>query len=91
MDEARRDYPHAKPAISRWLTITEGAEWKTFEDVKQCFNAPDRAGKCVIFDIKNNVFRLIAIVDYARSIVVVKHFLKHSDYEKDRWKNECGC
>jgi mRNA interferase HigB len=89
LEEAKRVYPYAKSAISRWKTITEGAVWKGFEDIKQHFNAPDRVGKCVVFDIKHDNFRLIAIVEYARATVIVKDFLKHSDYDKDRWKNEC--
>lgn len=91
LEDAKRTYPHAKSAIARWQAITDGAHWKHFEDVKQHFNAPDRVGKCVVFDIKHNDFRLIAIVDYQRSLVVVKALLKHADYDKNRWKNECGC
>jgi mRNA interferase HigB len=91
LDEAQRSYPYAKSPISRWKTITEGAKWENFEHVKQHFNAPDRVGKCVVFDIKHDDFRLIAIVDYQRSIVVVRAFLKHADYDRDGWKNECGC
>lgn len=91
LDEAKRKYPYAKSSIERWKTVTEGATWKNFEDVKQHFNGPDPVGKCVVFDVKHNDFRLIAIVDYARSLVIVKAFLKHADYNRDRWKNECGC
>ena len=91
LDDAKRIYPFAKSAISRWKTITDGASWRHFEDVKQNFNAPDPVGKCVVFDIKHNDFRLMAIVDYARQLVIVKAFLKHADYTKDRWKHECGC
>ena len=91
LDEAKRKYPFAKSSISRWKTITDGANWKHFEELKQHFRASDPVGKCVVFDVKHNDFRLIAIVDYARSIVIVKAFLKHSDYDENRWKNECGC
>jgi mRNA interferase HigB len=91
LDEAKRLYPYAKSAIDRWITITKGANWKNFVEVKLHFNAPDAVGKCVVFDIKHDDFRLIAIVDYQRSTVVVREFLKHADYDRDRWKNECGC
>ena len=91
LDDAKRAYPFAKSAISRWKTITEGANWRHFGDIKQHFNAPGHVGKCVVFDIKHNDFRLIAIVDYARSLAIVKAFLTHADYSKDKWKNECGC
>ena len=90
LDEAKRKYPYAKSAIERWKTITDGAKWRHFADLKQHFNAPDSVGKCVVFNVKHNDFRLIAIVDYAHSIVIVKAFVTHADYSKERWKNECG-
>ncbi len=90
LDQAERSFPYARSSIRRWKTITEGAKWKHFPDVKQHFSA-DLVGKCVVFDIKHNAFRLIAIVDFVRSIVLVKAFITHAEYSKDRWKDECGC
>ena|SRR5687767_12586836 len=90
LDQAARSYPNAKSAISRWKTITEGAKWRTIIELRQHFSA-EAAGHCTVFDIKGNDFRLIAVVDYARAIVIVKHFLTHADYMKEAWKNECGC
>jgi mRNA interferase HigB len=89
LEDARRTYPYAKSGVSRWQTITEGAAWTMYEDVKKHFSGIDSVGKCVVFDIKQ--FRLIAIVDYQRELVIVRGFLKHADYDRDRWKNECGC
>jgi mRNA interferase HigB len=90
LEDAKRRYPFAKSAIVRWKTITDGASWRHFEDLKQHFNAPDPVGKCVVFDIKHDDFRLIALVSYARSTVIVRAFLKHADYDRNGWKNECG-
>lgn len=91
LEDAQRAYPYAKNSISRWKTVTEGADWKTPVDVKNHFNNVDPVGKCMVFNIMKNEFRLIAIVSYERSTVIVKAFLKHADYNRDRWKNECGC
>jgi mRNA interferase HigB len=90
LDQAQRSYPNAKAAFQRWRTIAENAQWKHLIDVRKHFSA-DAAGKCTVFDVKGNEFRLIAIVDYVRGIVIVKYVLTHADYSKDRWKNECGC
>ena len=91
LEEAKRLYPNAKSAIERWRTLTTGAAWKNREDIKQHFNGTDPVGKCVGFNVKGNDFRLIAIVDYERNTVLVRAFLKHADYDKEGWKNECGC
>lgn len=91
LEEAKRVYPYAKSSIDRWRKIVEGAQWKNAEDVKKHFNGTDPVGKCIVFDIKHNAFRLVAIVDYQRSTVLVRAFLKHADYDKDRWKDECAC
>lgn len=91
LEEAKRTYPLARSALTRWQTISAGARWKTYQDIKQHFNGTDPVGKCVVFNVKGNDFRLIAIVDYQHAIVVVKAFLKHADYDREGWKNECGC
>lgn len=90
LGDAERRFPYAKSSIRRWRTITEGARWKHFQELSQHFSA-DVVGKCVVFDVKHNDFRLIAIVDYARSIVLIKDFLTHAEYSKGRWKHACGC
>src|SRR5437016_9904240 len=86
LDDAKRAYPFARSAISRWKTITEGANWRHFGDIKHHFNAPDHVGKCVVFDIKHNDFRLIAIVDYARALVIVKPFSRTRTIQRTNGK-----
>jgi len=45
----------------------------------------------VIFDIKGNDYRLIAIVLYQVQRVYVRQVFTHKEYDKGAWKNDCGC
>jgi mRNA interferase HigB len=40
----------------------------------------------VVFDIKNNEYRLIAIVAFAGGKLHIRHVMTHSEYEKGNWR-----
>jgi mRNA interferase HigB len=66
-------------------------EWANFGALKQTFGSADQVGNCVVFDVGNNRFRLIARVNYARGIIFVLKVMDHSQYDKKLWIDECGC
>ena len=84
-------YPEAQRALQKWYDIAEEAEWRTFADVSNSFRHADVYCDCVIFDIKGNDYRLIAIVLYQARRVYVRQILTHKQYDKGAWQNDCGC
>jgi mRNA interferase HigB len=46
---------------------------------------------CTVFNIGGNHFRLIAKVYYSDQVILVRAILMHSEYDKEGWKNDCGC
>jgi mRNA interferase HigB len=55
----------ARSQYGAWLAIAEAADWKTPEDVKKAHpKASVLKGGRVVFNIKANDFRLIALVQY---------------------------
>lgn len=53
-----------------------------------------QVGSCLVFNVCGNNYRLICGVTYAnawaRGTLYVKHFLTHADYDKGKWKADCG-
>jgi mRNA interferase HigB len=92
LDYAKR-HPNASANLLAWITVTSSAQWQSITDVRKIFPHADLAtassSKTVtIFNIAGNNHRLITAIHYnTRSIFILK-ILTHSDYSKDRWKND---
>jgi mRNA interferase HigB len=59
-------------------------------DVRQTYPDTDsvkvRSGRTVlVFNIRRNDYRLIAVVHFNRQIVYTLRFMTHAEYSKDRW------
>lgn len=84
----------AKRDLSTWYKIADKADWANFAALKQSFGSADQVGHCVVFDVGNNRYRLIALVKYrlsGRGTLFVKKVMDHAEYDKRTWPAECGC
>lgn len=73
----------SKIALQEWYYKTTKANWKTASDIKNTFNHVDFLGNSrVIFNIKGNQYRLVAIVIFASKKVYIRFIGTHSEYEK---------
>ncbi|MGH9766819.1 MAG: type II toxin-antitoxin system HigB family toxin [Blastocatellia bacterium] len=84
-------YPDAKKPLMERYDITEQATWRNFADVRNTFRPADSYCDCVIFDIKGNDYRLIAIILYQAQRVYTRHALTHKEYDEGAWKDDCSC
>ena len=66
-----------------WLDIATRARWRHPEDVKATYPKASilKAGR-VVFNIKGNDYRLIAVVQYAHGVLMIRFFGSHEDYDK---------
>jgi mRNA interferase HigB len=66
-----------------WRAIVEGAQWKTPEDVKNAHPKASilKSGR-VVFNIKANDYRLIALVEYKNGVVMIRFLGSHEEYDK---------
>ena len=64
-------------------TIAEAADWKHPADVKKSHPKASvlKSGR-VVFNIKANDFRLICVMDYRTSIVMIRFFGSHAEYDQ---------
>lgn len=73
----------ARAQYDAWRAIVEKAQWKSPEDVKKAHpKASILKGSRAVFNIKGNDYRLIAIVQYADGVLMIRFFGSHEDYDK---------
>lgn len=73
----------ARAQYDAWRAIAEKSQWKTPEDVKQAHPKASilKAGR-VVFNIKANHYRLIALVQYETGVMVIRFFGSHEEYDQ---------
>ncbi len=77
--------PDSKTALEEWHEKTENAEWDSFAQLKQTFNSADHVGKNrIVFNIKGNKYRLIALVLFKTKMVYIRFIGSHDEYDKIR-------
>jgi mRNA interferase HigB len=66
-----------------WLAVAESSDWRTPQDVKRAHpKASILKGGRVVFNIKANDYRLIALVQYQDGILMIRFFGSHEDYDE---------
>ena len=72
----------ARSQYDAWLAIAGTADWKTPEDVKKAHpKASVLKGGRVVFNIKANDYRLIALVQYLDGVLMIRFFGSHEEYD----------
>jgi mRNA interferase HigB len=93
-ESRKADARMAERCLSSWYKLAAKANWSDFASLKQTFGSADQVGHCVVFDVGNNHYRLIALVKYSargRGTLFVKKVMDHAEYDKQTWPAECGC
>ena len=72
----------ARSQYDAWLDIVARAEWRNPEDVKASYPKASilKAGR-VVFNIKGNDYRLIARLQYHASVLAIRFFGTHAEYD----------
>lgn len=87
--EAAERYPDAAREIWAWYRIANDARWRNFMEVRGAVRDADDVDGYVIFNIRQNRFRLVTIIHYARERegritlgrIYVRSFLTHRQYD----------
>jgi mRNA interferase HigB len=73
----------ARAQYKAWKGLVERSHWNTPEDVKRAHpKASILKNGRVVFNIKANDYRLIAVVQYAAGVLRIRFFGSHEDYDK---------
>ena len=73
----------ARSQYEAWLAIASQAKWRSPEEVKASHPKASilKAGR-VVFNIKGNDYRLVAAVQYQASVLVIRFFGTHAEYDR---------
>jgi mRNA interferase HigB len=84
LEEFSRNHGDARTQIRAWLTEVEEADWNSPQDIKRRFPSASLIGTDrVVFNIKENSYRLDVKVNYKNKVVLIKRCGTHAEY--DRW------
>ena len=73
----------ARAQYVAWLDIVTRADWRNPEDVKASYpKASVLKGGRVVFNIKGNDYRLIARIHYQASVLQIRFFGTHAEYDR---------
>ena len=75
-------------ALDNWYKVASQASWSSIVDVQTVFPSAEAVGGFTVFNIKGNRYRLIVSIDYSKQVIYVKYILTHSEYDKEKWKND---
>jgi mRNA interferase HigB len=89
LTEAERQYPDAAKEIRSWFRIVHEARWRNFLEVREVFRDADDVEGYVIFNVRQNRYRLVTIIHFARvregritqGHIYIRAFLTHRDYD----------
>jgi mRNA interferase HigB len=73
----------ARTQYDAWLAIVAAASWGTPEDAKRAHPKVSvlKSGR-LVFNIKANDYRLIAVVQYSEGILMIRFFGSHGEYDQ---------
>ena len=82
-----RDYwevhPETRIALSEWYVKVCDADWTSFADIRQDFNAVDYVGnQRYVFNIKGNHFRLVVAIKFTPQVVYIRFVGTHAEYDR---------
>lgn len=78
-----KDQSALKAALDAWFDEVRKAHWASAADVKGLYRtASVVTAERVVFNIKGNDYRLVAAIDYEKSIVWIKWIGSHADYDR---------
>lgn len=83
----------AQGPLRAWYTHVNSktVSWRSWADVKADFASASSVGNCAVFNIGGNKYRLVTRILYPSQKVFVLKAMTHEEYDKDKWKEECGC
>lgn len=76
-------YPDAEIPLEDWHETVKNADWKNFNEMRLNFNSVDAVGNDrYIFNIKGNIYRLIALIIFKVRTVFILFIGTHKQYDK---------
>lgn len=82
-------YPDAELPLREWYRTATRASWQTLAETRRDYSHADKVGRCTVFNIRGNHYRIITKIFYDNQTILVRCVLTHREYDKEVWKNDC--
>ncbi|MDR1172431.1 MAG: type II toxin-antitoxin system HigB family toxin [Bacteroidales bacterium] len=83
LDELTRKHAITLKPITRWVDIVKAANWQSIHDVWRCFaDADDVGNRHIVFNIKGNNYRIVAIVLFVGGVINIRWAGTHEEYDR---------
>jgi mRNA interferase HigB len=82
-------HPQAEKPLRAWHQVAERAQWRNLNELRATFPHADVVGKCIVFNVGGNKFRLVVVAHFNRGKLYVRKVMTHAEYSKGRWKDDC--
>ncbi len=77
----------AEGPLRTWHKVVRKADWRSLADVRVTYRSADQVGRCIVFNIGGNKYRLVVLMTPGR--VFIKHVMTHVEYDRGAWKVDC--
>jgi mRNA interferase HigB len=84
-------HPDAKSNLEAWWKVATKTNWDTFAEVRQTYGTASLVGRCIVFNICGNKYRLIVTARFEYGCFYVRGVKTHAEYDRNGWKEECLC
>jgi mRNA interferase HigB len=74
--------------VFAWYRIARKTDWASLADVRKHFPDADLVGELLVFNIRQNRYRLIVLPVFLRARLYVKALLNHDEYDREVWKTK---
>jgi mRNA interferase HigB len=83
----------AEGPLKAWFAHvnSRSVSWKSWGDLKADFPHASLVGRCVVFNIGGNKYRLVVRILYPSHKVLVLKVMTHREYDSGQWTSDCGC
>lgn len=76
------EHPDAQTALEEWHEKVSNAEWQNFSEVRKSFNTASYVGNNrIVFNIKGNRYRLVALVLFRIQMAYIRFIGTHPAYD----------
>jgi mRNA interferase HigB len=69
-----------------WYRSARASRWLNLDDVRAQYPSADQVGRVLIFNVRNNRYRLIVRAEFDIQKLYVKALLTHKEYDRKEWK-----
>lgn len=78
-----KKYPQSRVPLQSWYALASRVEWKSPADIKGAYRtASFLENNRVVFNIKDNNYRLVVAVHYNRGLFFVRFVGTHKQYDQ---------